>query len=408
MIFPWSPVVFVDMAGSVLSLGITLWCFILARKWLAQDREDSFRMYVFLLTASIVLFAASRSVGHLIKQYLLLADRVALWQEIAPYSGAINTTTFIIIFTISIYFQWHRKAYEQVQEYKNHLEDIVATLEIKSAKLEEAYNELKKAQIQLIQREKMASVGQLAAGVAHEINNPMGFIASNLGTLLKYFERLCAFVESMKGALREESKGEINEQSKKLKIDFISKDVLDLVNESLDGAARISKIVQGLKTFSRVDEAEYKFVDVNECMASTLGIVWNELKYKAEVKKEYGRIPPVECFPQQLSQVFMNLLINASQAIEKKGEIKIKTWQQGDNVLVSVADNGQGIAEEHMEKLFEPFFTTKEVGQGTGLGLSIAYEIIQKHHGRIEVASERGVGTRFTITLPITTSVENT
>jgi two-component system NtrC family sensor kinase len=236
----------------------------------------------------------------------------------------------------------------------------------------------------------------------------MGFIASNLGTLLKYFERLCAFVESMKGALREESKGEINEQSKKLKIDFISKDVLDLVNESLDGAARISKIVQGLKTFSRVDEAEYKFVDVNECMASTLGIVWNELKYKAEVKKEYGRIPPVECFPQQLSQVFMNLLINASQAIEKKGEIKIKTWQQGDNVLVSVADNGQGIAEEHMEKLFEPFFTTKEVGQGTGLGLSIAYEIIQKHHGRIEVASERGVGTRFTITLPITTSVENT
>jgi two-component system NtrC family sensor kinase len=181
-----------------------------------------------------------------------------------------------------------------------------------------------------------------------------------------------------------------------------TEDIKGLITESLDGSERVRKIVQGLKSFARVDEAEYKYADINECIESTINIVWNELKYKATLKKDYGNLPLTKCYPQQINQVFMNLLINAGHAIESQGEITIKTWAEDGSIWVAISDTGHGIPKEDLNKIFEPFFTTKEVGKGTGLGLSITYEIVQKHDGEITVESEVGKGTTFTVRLPIT------
>ncbi|MCK5346570.1 MAG: GHKL domain-containing protein, partial [Candidatus Heimdallarchaeota archaeon] len=178
-------------------------------------------------------------------------------------------------------------------------------------------------------------------------------------------------------------------------------DVQDLIGESSEGIERVSEIVQNLMTFSRVDETKCKEADINECLENTIKVIWNELKNKAKIIKEYGELPFVKCSPQQLNQVFMNFLINAAHAIEKEGEIKIKTWQDGKDIFVSISDTGHGIPAENINKLFEPFFTTKEVGKGTGLGLSIANEIIQNHNGKINVESEVGRGTTFTVTIPV-------
>jgi len=283
--------------------------------------------------------------------------------------------------------------------------NMMHILERKNNELQEAYAELKQTQSQMLQQEKMASIGQLAAGVAHEINNPVGFIASNLGSLQRYGARLSAFMEFQSQMLEEAGKADVlarvNGRRAKDKIDFILGDVEDLISESLEGCERVRQIVADLKGFSRVDQAERQLADINECLESTLNIVRNELKYKATVVKEYGEIEPLECYPQQLNQVFMNLLVNAAQAIETSGRITVRTWCEPGYVCVAVADNGRGIAPEDLDRIFEPFFTTKEVGQGTGLGLSIVYDIVTKnHHGEISVESAPGEGTVFTIRLP--------
>ncbi len=273
-------------------------------------------------------------------------------------------------------------------------------------KLEETYRELKSAQSAILQREKMASIGQLAAGVAHEINNPIGFVSGNLRALNKYIDKFTEFIDFQSEIIEKlnvsEAVEELNTEKKKLKIDYIREDIKDLIKESLDGTERVSKIVQNLKTFSRIDEASYKMADINECIESTVNIVWNELKYKAEVKKDYGNIPHIKCYPQELNQVFMNLLVNASHAIEHFGEIIIKTWHDRENIFISVSDTGCGISEEVKNRIFEPFFTTKDVGKGTGLGLSITYDIIKKHNGEITVESEMGKGSTFTVKIPVT------
>jgi len=278
-------------------------------------------------------------------------------------------------------------------------------LEAKNRELETAYNELKSTQTKILQQEKMASIGQLAAGIAHEINNPTGFISSNLGTLDKYMVRISDFIhtqsEIIKSLNNKDAMDIIEKKQQELKIDFVLKDIKDLVKESLDGAERVKKIVQDLKSFSRVDDDEYTHADINECIESTLNIVWNELKYKAKVNKDYNDIPLTKCYPRQLNQVFMNILINASQAIEKNGEIGIRSWQQDGSIYVSISDTGSGIPEENLDKIFEPFFTTKEVGKGTGLGLSISYDIIKKHGGDIKVESVKGKGTAFTVSIPL-------
>jgi len=250
----------------------------------------------------------------------------------------------------------------------------------------------------------MASIGQLAAGVAHEINNPTGFIMSNLGSLQKYVDKLVEFIRTQDEALKAlpaEDMIAVDQQRKTLKVDYITDDLKNLVKESLDGADRIKKIVQDLKSFSRVDESEMKMADINSGIESTINIVWNELKYKATLKKEYGDIPQTKCNPGQLNQVFMNMLVNAAHAIDKQGEIRIRTWTENDTIKVSIADTGSGIPKDKINRIFEPFFTTKEVGKGTGLGLSIAYDIVKKHNGEIAVESEVGRGTTFTVTVPI-------
>ena len=245
----------------------------------------------------------------------------------------------------------------------------------------------------------------MAAGVAHEINNPVGFISSNLGTLAKYVDRLKGFVEYQTTLLETlgdpEKLTALKEERQHQKIDRILEDLADLITESLDGTERVRKIVLNLKSFSRVDQADQKMADINECIESTVNIVWNELKYKAKVIKEYGELPHTLCYPQQLNQVFMNFLVNAAQAIEKQGEITIRSWLKDGFIHVSVRDTGSGIAAQNLHKLFEPFFTTKEVGKGTGLGLSIAYDIVKKHNGEILVESEVGKGSIFTVKIPV-------
>jgi two-component system NtrC family sensor kinase len=274
-----------------------------------------------------------------------------------------------------------------------------------TSELEKAYSELKLTQAKVIQQEKMACIGQLAAGVAHEINNPMGFISSNLNTLVKYIERLTDFIHAQSEALESLNGGDIaqklRDKRNALKIDYVIDDTRELIKESMDGAERVRTIVQNLKSFSRVDDAESKHADINECITSTINIVWNELKYKASLIKDLGVIPLTRCHPQQINQVFMNLLVNAAQAIEKQGEITVRTWQENGSIYASVSDTGGGMPPEVLDQIFEPFFTTKEIGRGTGLGLSITYDIIKKHNGEIIAASEPGKGTTFTVRLPV-------
>lgn len=267
---------------------------------------------------------------------------------------------------------------------------------------------LEEAQNQLLQSERMASIGQLAAGVAHEINNPVGFVNSNLGSLQRYVTdmlRLLSVYEKAEGALPGAAMQEINQVKADIDVEFLREDVANLLVESLDGLKRVTRIVQDLKDFSHVDESERQWADLEAGLESTLRVVWNELKYKAEVIKEFAGIPQVECFAFQLNQVFMNLLINASHAIEGRGTIAVRTGHDDSCVWVEVQDSGRGIKPEHLSRIFEPFFTTKPVGQGTGLGLSLAYGIVKKHDGRIEVKSELGQGTVFRVILPKKTKI---
>ena len=290
------------------------------------------------------------------------------------------------------------------------LEANRVSLQQKNIELEKAYAELKSAQSQILQQEKMASIGQLAAGIAHEINNPIGFIMSNLNSLGKYTERLAQFIELQSEALEAASlHGDnvemllknIGSKNKTLKINYIIDDLGNIIKESLEGAERVKRIVQDLKSFSRIDDAEYKMDDINAGLESTINIVWNELKYKAIVKKEYGVIPRTKCNLGQLNQVFMNLLVNAVQSIKERGDIFVKTAGDKGIIHITIADTGCGIKPENLNHIFEPFYTTKEIGKGTGLGLSIAYDIIKKHNGNITATSEEGKGTSFTISIPI-------
>ena len=293
---------------------------------------------------------------------------------------------------------------DPVYQIGENFNNMMHILEIQHQELENAYNELKIAQSQITQQEKMASIGQLAAGVAHEINNPTGFIMSNLGSLQRYMIKIGEFLKTqdeMIQDLPEAARSGLALKRKALKVDFILEDVVNLVKESLDGAERIKKIVQDLKSFSRVDDSEQKLADINAGLESTINIVWNELKYKAVVKKEYGEIPQTKCNLGQLNQVFMNMLVNAAHAIDKQGEITIRTWEEDGYIYASVSDTGSGIPADKLNRIFEPFYTTKEVGKGTGLGLSIAYEIMKKHQGEIRVESEVGKGTTFTVKIPV-------
>ncbi len=299
----------------------------------------------------------------------------------------------------------------EISHYVSILEDISERKQ-QERELQEHYQhiqslneQLENAQNQLLQSEKMASIGQLAAGVAHEINNPIGFISSNLGTLKDYVDELLAIIAAYGKADpliagHADIQATIEALKKHADLGFLSEDIHTLISESRDGVSRVTKIVRDLKNFSRIDNADWAAANLEQGLDSTLNIVWNEIKLKADVIKEYRGLPAVQCLGSQLNQVFMNLLLNAAHAIKTHGTITIRTGLNDEKVWVEIADTGEGISPENQKRIFEPFFTTKPIGKGTGLGLSLAYSIVQKHHGNLEVSSELGKGSCFRMEIP--------
>ncbi len=275
--------------------------------------------------------------------------------------------------------------------------DSQKALKGKIQELESANNEIRDTQAKLVHTAKMASLGQLVAGVAHELNNPIGFIYSNMTHLRDYSNKLIHLIE-----VAEDEPDKLEKEKKKADLEYIVTDLPKLIASCEDGARRTRDIVLGLRNFSRLEEAQVKQVDLHEGLENTLHLLTGELKNRIKVHKHFGKIPKVNCYPSQLNQVFMNVLSNAAQAIESEGEIHISTAKlSGDRVEVSIRDTGKGMNKATLEKIFDPFFTTKGLGSGTGLGLSISYGVIQKHGGDIQVTSEPGKGTEFKIILPV-------
>lgn len=291
----------------------------------------------------------------------------------------------------------HYNAEEALKRHQESLEALVR----------QRTQELAKANEQLVQSDKLASIGQLAAGVAHEINNPIGFVYSNIGVLEDYLNDLFSMLstyeqaESVIGST--EKLAQIHALRERIDLEFLKDDIPALMLQSRDGITRVKKIVQDLKDFSHVDSTvDWQWVNLHDGIDSTLNVVNNEIKYKADVVKAYGELPNVECLPSQLNQVFMNLLVNAAHAMgEARGVITIRSGKDGETVWLEFSDNGSGIPAELQTRIFDPFFTTKPVGKGTGLGLSLSYGIIQKHNGSITVHSQPGAGSTFRIVLPI-------
>ncbi|WP_110186979.1 ATP-binding protein [Pokkaliibacter plantistimulans] len=284
------------------------------------------------------------------------------------------------------------------------LQDLNHQLNQENTAKAQLIDELRQTQAQLVQSEKMASIGQLAAGVAHEINNPMAYISANIEAMGDYVGDLLSLNQAYEHALLPSSdpaRQSLDELKIQLDYDFLINDLQALVEESREGTRRVKKIIEDLREFSHGGDSDWAWTDVHKGLESTLNIAHNELKYKAEVVREYGNLPAVECIPSQINQVLLNLLINAAQAIEQFGRVTVRTGQKDDQVYIQVEDTGSGIDEKHLGQIFNPFFTTKPVGKGTGLGLAMSYNIMEKHHGRIDVTSVKGQGTCFTLWLPI-------
>lgn len=262
--------------------------------------------------------------------------------------------------------------------------------------LKKANEQIKEAQTRLVQTEKMASLGQLVAGVAHELNNPIGFIHSNMTHLKEYSEDLMALVESADKDIHH-----LHEEMKNRDYEYIKEDLPKLIKSCEDGARRTKEIVLGLRNFSRLDEESLKDVDLHEGIENTLKLLAGELKGRIKVNKILSLSKKVSCYPGQINQVFMNLLTNAAQAIEGSGEMTIETLEENGQAVIKITDSGKGIAKEHQDKIFDPFYTTKKPGQGTGLGLSITYGIIEKHGGQIHFESQPEKGTTFIIRIPL-------
>lgn len=322
-------------------------------------------------------------------------------------------------FVENINTQLEQKVAERTQDMQMLLEELATV----NSQVEKELHERKMLESQLIQSQKLESIGQLAAGVAHEINNPVGFVLSNLNTLSDYIEVLKKSVNMYK-TLEQQTRHDVlihlpvnvsekltpllehlESLHKREDLVFILDDLDALLSESVEGSKRVKEIVQGLKSFSRVDESQVKEANLNDCLDATLKVVWNKLKYTCVVYKQYGDIPELLCHPAQLNQVFMNLFVNAADAImaqhsEGQGNLTIKTWDDSEQIYISVQDTGGGMTQKQVAKIFDPFYTTKPVGKGTGLGLAISYGIIQKHGGHIQVDTELGRGTQFTINLP--------
>ena len=306
-------------------------------------------------------------------------------------------------------WNWRLQAEIKMEELEWRIEERTQKTSQQKKLLQQKLEELKETRVQLIQSEKLASVGQLAAGIAHEINNPVGFISSNLNTLQHYIAdikqvissyRKLADLSATENKTLKNAVLEIAENEQKVGLEFVLKDIDGLLLDSIEGTQRVRKIVSDLSEFSHINSPDIVEVEINELLEKSISLAWNELKYKAEVVREFGDIPVIFCYGSELSQVFLNLLINAAQAIDEWGIITIKTGVNNKRVWITIQDNGNGIDEVHLTKIFDPFFTTKDVGEGTGLGLHIVRNVIDAHLGNIHVESTLGEGTSFHIDLP--------
>lgn len=307
-------------------------------------------------------------------------------------------------------------AYGELQERQKAVSSALAELTIRNRQLTELNEELAHAHQQLLQSEKLAAIGQLAAGIAHEINNPVGFVLSNLNTLEGYIRTLIRYAEDMDrlvGKAAPSLRTDLRALAENADLDYLLGDAPTLVQESREGLARVRTIVIDLRDFSRIDSTHvWEWIDIHRCIESTLNIVHNEVKYRAHLVRDYTELPSVRCIPSQISQVVLNLVVNAAQAYSGNhdqlnpaaGTITIRTGVEAADaprVWFEVADAACGIRPEHLKRIFDPFFTTKPIGQGTGLGLSVTYGIVNAHHGQISVTSAVGIGTTFRVTLPI-------
>ena len=288
---------------------------------------------------------------------------------------------------------------------KDEIGNLTKSFNQMTASLREARERMQNTQVQLVQSEKMASLGQLTAGVAHEINNPVNFVSANVGPLRRdiseLFAVLAQYEEIVATQQLQEKFQDVEKLKQKLDFPYLKDEINNLLDGVQEGAQRTSEIVKGLRNFTRLDEDDRKPADINQGIESALLMLKHQLKNRVEVIKEFGALPPVMCYPGKMNQVFLNLLANASQAIAGKGQIIIKTFSDGEIVTISIRDTGMGMTPEVKKHIFEPFFTTKPVGEGTGLGLPITYGIIEAHDGNIEIYSEPGKGSEFVITLPV-------
>ncbi|MCZ8234628.1 MAG: PAS domain S-box protein [Inhella sp.] len=346
------------------------------------DSDEAYASFVQLARETL---ARGQSLSHEVQMRAL--DGKALWVQVIAYAIPDMNGGRKVWWILQDRSDVMRTQRELVENYRA---------------LKETNERLAEAQGQLLQSEKMASIGQLAAGVAHEINNPIGFVTSNLGSMKRYVEGLLALLQAQEAGRPPEELAPLRQAAD---IDYVAEDLPQLIKESEDGLARVKKIVQDLKDFSRVDQSEWQDADLHAGLDSTLNMVLNEVKYKARIDKAYGAVPPVRCLAGQLNQVFMNLIVNAAHAIQRDGVITLSTGTEqregADWAWVEVRDNGCGMSPEVQRRIFEPFFTTKPVGQGTGLGLSLSFSIIKKHGGHIDLHSNPGDGTRFRVWLPV-------
>lgn len=287
----------------------------------------------------------------------------------------------------------------------------------RSQQLSRAYRNLKSSQAHLVQSEKIASLGQMVAGVAHEINTPLGYVRNNVELFLEHQRLQAATLDGYALLLHMMESADSSEDAIALQLGEVRQlhadlgggdEVKALLNDSLYGIGQISDLVRSLKDFSRVDQAMSDDIDINDCLETTLKIAHNTLKHRVQIVRKYGDLPALRCMPSKLNQVFLNLITNAAQAIEQQGVILLRTYAENGLAHIVVEDNGKGMPPEVMAKIFDPFFTTKPVGQGTGLGLAIAYQIIQEHGGDIRVASRVGQGTRFVVRLPLPPGCQDT
>jgi two-component system NtrC family sensor kinase len=345
---------------------------------------------IVILVSILIIFIFSNRIIKPIELLVFAMKQVRLGRsEQVPVVGSTDEIDYLV---------------QSFNQMSRNVSGAKRALEVKLDELKSANEEIISTQTTLVQSAKMISLGQLVAGVAHELNNPVGFIYSNLFHLNDYLikiEELIAKYQQTKSVVPAETKKEIELLEKKLEIEFILKDMESLIKSCVDGAKRTKDIVLGLRNFSRMDAATFKADDIHEGIRSTIKILNPILKDKITVHEEFGDLPLVECSLTNLNQVFMNILSNAAQAIKGLGDIWITTKCEGDKVFITIRDNGEGISKENQEKIFDPFFTTKKVGEGTGLGLSIVYGIIQKHLGSISFESEVGKGTTFYIELPV-------